>query len=59
MLESVCPIARSFTEVEKLCVDSWTTYEPFMTDDVEATAGSRRCVPFPSSFSLPLRRARP
>ncbi|GAA5845230.1 hypothetical protein JCM9279_004811 [Rhodotorula babjevae] len=44
MLESVCPIARSFTEVEKLCVDSWTTYEPFMTDDVEATAGSRRYI---------------
>jgi len=45
MLESVCPIARSFSEVEKLCVDSWTQYEPFITDDVEATAQSRRCVP--------------
>ncbi|GAA5904317.1 hypothetical protein JCM8208_006834 [Rhodotorula glutinis] len=44
MLESVCPIARSFTEVEKLCVDSWTTYEPFMTDDVEPTNQSRRYI---------------
>ncbi|GAA5929634.1 hypothetical protein JCM3775_006504 [Rhodotorula graminis] len=44
MLESVCPIARSFTEVEKLCVDSWTTYEPFMIDDVEPTNQSRRYI---------------
>lgn len=24
MIESMCPIARSYAEVEKLCVDSWT-----------------------------------
>ncbi|GJN94397.1 hypothetical protein Rhopal_007477-T1 [Rhodotorula paludigena] len=44
MLESVSPIARSFAEIEKLCVDSWTTYEPLISDDIEATKGTRRYV---------------
>lgn len=29
MLESVSPIARSFAEIEKLCVDSWTCVSSF------------------------------
>ncbi|GEM11040.1 microtubule-associated protein [Rhodotorula toruloides] len=44
MLESVAPIARSFHEVEKLAVDSWTHFEPFITDDVEQATGVRRYV---------------
>ncbi|GAA6017715.1 hypothetical protein JCM10207_000473 [Rhodosporidiobolus poonsookiae] len=44
MLESACPIARSYSEVEKLCVDSWTTYEPLLTQDIEAGSGIRRYV---------------
>ncbi|EGU10947.1 putative Microtubule-associated protein [Rhodotorula toruloides ATCC 204091] len=44
MLESVAPIARSFHEVEKLAVDSWTHFEPFITDDVETATGVRRYV---------------
>ncbi|BGP11446.1 hypothetical protein JCM10049v2_007353 [Rhodotorula toruloides] len=44
MLESVAPIARSFHEVEKLAVDSWTHFEPYITDDVETATGVRRYV---------------
>ncbi|KAL7342815.1 putative microtubule-associated protein [Rhodotorula toruloides] len=44
MLESVAPIARSFHEVEKLAVDSWTHFEPYITDDVETATGVRHYV---------------
>ncbi|GAA5892777.1 hypothetical protein JCM6882_000577 [Rhodosporidiobolus microsporus] len=44
MIESVCPLARSYHEAEKICVDSWLTYEPLITTDVEATSNTRRYV---------------
>ncbi|GAA5863665.1 hypothetical protein JCM8547_003686 [Rhodosporidiobolus lusitaniae] len=44
MIESACPIARNYHEVEKLCVDSWTTYEPLMTTDIEPTSNIRRYI---------------
>ncbi|GAA6039210.1 hypothetical protein JCM8097_000471 [Rhodosporidiobolus ruineniae] len=44
MIESVCPIARSYAEVEKICVDSWTTYEPMITTDIEPTSNTRRYI---------------
>ncbi|GAA5823192.1 hypothetical protein JCM3770_004308 [Rhodotorula araucariae] len=42
MLESVSPIARSFAEVEKICVDSWTTFEPLIREDIETATQTRR-----------------
>ncbi|BGP20144.1 hypothetical protein JCM10213_000771 [Rhodosporidiobolus nylandii] len=51
MIESACPIARDYGEVEKICVDSWTTYEPLITQDIESSSNSRRY--------LALRWARP
>ncbi|GAA5906035.1 uncharacterized protein JCM6883_002530 [Sporobolomyces salmoneus] len=38
MIESVSAIARSFEEVEKICIDCWTTYDPLIRNDIEATS---------------------
>jgi hypothetical protein len=38
MIESLCPIARSYAEVEKLCVDSWTCVtRPFLMSSTNTT----------------------
>ncbi|GAA5820923.1 hypothetical protein JCM11251_001879 [Rhodosporidiobolus azoricus] len=44
MIESVCPLARSYHEAEKICVDSWLTYEPLITTDIESSANIRRYI---------------
>ncbi|GAA6063693.1 hypothetical protein JCM10212_000272 [Sporobolomyces blumeae] len=41
MLESPSAIVRSFEEVEKVCTDSWTTYDPLIQEDVETTTPAR------------------
>ncbi|GAA5951511.1 hypothetical protein JCM3765_005957 [Sporobolomyces pararoseus] len=38
MIESVSAIARSFEEVEKICYDCWTTYDPLIRYDIQATS---------------------
>ncbi|GAA6013706.1 hypothetical protein JCM11491_005065 [Sporobolomyces phaffii] len=40
MIESVSAIARSFDEVEKICVDCWTTYDPLIRYDIQATSAA-------------------
>ncbi|GAA5957538.1 hypothetical protein JCM8115_001354 [Rhodotorula mucilaginosa] len=42
MLESVAPLCRSFEEAEKLCVDAWFFFEPYLTQGPETAACSKR-----------------
>lgn len=43
-LESPLPIARTYEEVHKLAMDSWTMCEPYIRDDIEDAQFLRRCV---------------
>ncbi|GAA5985454.1 hypothetical protein JCM10908_006983 [Rhodotorula pacifica] len=44
MMESVAPLCRSFEEAEKLCVDSWYFFDPYITQVPEPSAKVRRYI---------------
>ncbi|ORY55962.1 hypothetical protein BCR35DRAFT_309938 [Leucosporidium creatinivorum] len=44
MMESHGAIARSYEEVMKQATDSWTVFEPLITEDIEAARSTRRYI---------------
>ncbi|ORY55963.1 hypothetical protein BCR35DRAFT_309939 [Leucosporidium creatinivorum] len=56
MLEAPEPLARTYQEVEKLAVDSFTMFEDYLRKDVEETEHRRRYLAIRWSSSSPKRK---
>ncbi|KAM0748144.1 hypothetical protein T439DRAFT_75196 [Meredithblackwellia eburnea MCA 4105] len=56
ILEPVTALAKTFDEVQKLTMDSWTVIEPMLREDVESTQSIRRYVALRWSTPTPRKK---
>ncbi|KAM0747865.1 hypothetical protein T439DRAFT_328535 [Meredithblackwellia eburnea MCA 4105] len=57
-LEAIQPIARSFEEVYRLAVDSWSFCEPYFREDVEEEQSLRRYIALRWSVPAPRKKGK-